>query len=67
MPFKNRRRSNESKKPASTTSYVTGIIGIAAMLICALVLFGAFYPLESGLPSPVSYARHLRWFKCDNY
>ena len=38
-----------------------------ALLGAALLLFGAFYPLESGLPCPRSYARHLRWFKWYNY
>ena len=38
-----------------------------ALLGAALILFGAFYPLESGLPCPKSYARHLRWFKWYNY
>ena len=38
-----------------------------ALLGAALILFGAFYPLESGLPCPRSYAQHLRWFKWYNY
>ncbi|MBR1822410.1 MAG: phospholipid carrier-dependent glycosyltransferase [Clostridia bacterium] len=38
-----------------------------ALLGSALILFGAFYPLESGLPCARSYARHLRWFKWYNY
>ena len=37
------------------------------LLAAAAVLFGMFYPLESGLPCPKSYARHLRWFKWYNY
>lgn len=41
----------------------------AACLLCAaaLVLFAAFYPLESGTPVALSYAKHLRWFKWYNY
>ena len=38
-----------------------------ALLGSALILFGAFYPLESGLPCPRAYAQHLRWFKWYNY
>ena len=37
------------------------------LLGAALVLFAAFYPLESGLPCPRSYAQYLRWFKWYNY
>jgi len=51
------RRKNES-----AFSIVSG-----ALLASALILFGAFYPLESGLPCPRSYARHLRWFKWYNF
>ena len=35
--------------------------------IFVLLLFAAFYPLESGLPCPRAYAQHLRWFKWYNY
>ena len=38
-----------------------------ALLGAALVLFGMFYPLESGLPCARSYAKYLRWFKWYNY
>lgn len=38
-----------------------------ALLGSAALLFGAFYPLESGLPCPRAYARYLRWFKWYNY
>ena len=38
-----------------------------ALLVAAAALFAAFYPLESGLPCPREYARHLRWFKWYNY
>ena len=37
------------------------------LLGAALVLFAAFYPLESGLPCARSYAKYLRWFKWYNY
>ena len=37
------------------------------LLVCALVLFAMFYPLESGLPCARSYAQHLRWFKWYNF
>ena len=37
------------------------------LLALALVLFVAFYPLESGLPAPESYVKYLRWFKWYNY
>lgn len=38
-----------------------------ALLGSAVLLFGAFYPLESGLPCSREYARHLRWFNWYNY
>ena len=37
------------------------------LLAAAAALFAMFYPLESGLPCPRSYARYLRWFKWYNY
>ena len=37
------------------------------LLASAAALFAMFYPLESGLPCPREYARHLRWFKWYNY
>lgn len=37
------------------------------LLMLALILFAAFYPLESGLPVAKSYAKYLRWFKWYNY
>ncbi|MBQ6374903.1 MAG: phospholipid carrier-dependent glycosyltransferase [Clostridia bacterium] len=37
------------------------------LLASAAALFAAFYPLESGLPCPRSYARYLRWFRWYNY
>ena len=37
------------------------------LLASAAVLFGMFYPLESGLPTARSYVRYLRWFKWYNY
>ena len=38
-----------------------------ALVALALILFIAFYPLESGLPCPKSYAKFLRWFQWYNY
>ncbi len=38
-----------------------------ALLGVSLMLFAAFYPLESGLPCPRAYAKYLRWFKWYNY
>lgn len=37
------------------------------LLFAALVLFIAFYPLESGLPTLRAYAQYLRWFNWYNY
>ena len=37
------------------------------LLAAALVLFIAFYPLESGMPVARSYAQYLRWFKWYNF
>ena len=37
------------------------------LLSAALLLFVAFYPLESGMPVARSYAECLRWFKWYNY
>lgn len=42
-------------------------IGSIALVCAALVLFAAFYPLESGMTVSKSYAEHLRWFKWHNY
>ena len=39
----------------------------AVLLVAALVLFIAFYPLESGLPVARWYANLLRWFKWYNF
>lgn len=39
----------------------------ALLLAAALVLFAAFYPLESGVTVEKSYAKYLRWFKWYNY
>jgi len=51
------------RKRSETAFNVTS----GALLGAALILFGAFYPLESGLPCSRAYARHLRWFKWYNY
>ena len=37
------------------------------LLVSAAALFALFYPLESGLPCPRSYAKYLRWFKWYNF
>ena len=37
------------------------------LLTLALILFVAFYPLESGLPVSREYAQYLRWFKWYNF
>ena len=39
----------------------------ASLLVLALLLFIAFYPLESGMPVARSYANYLRWFKWYNF
>ena len=39
----------------------------ALLLVAALVLFVAFYPLESGMPVARAYANMLRWFKWYNF
>ncbi len=41
--------------------------GMFALLAAALVLFAAFYPLESGYQTTLSYAKYLRWFNWYNY
>ena len=38
-----------------------------SLLAAVLVLFIAFYPLESGMPVSRSYAQYLRWFKWYNF
>ena len=50
------------KKNERAFSAVSG-----ALLAAALILFAAFYPLESGLPCSREYAKYLRWFKWYNY
>ena len=42
-------------------------IATIVLLVCALILFIAFYPLESGLPTLRAYAKYLRWFNWYNY
>ena len=37
------------------------------LLALSLILFVAFYPLESGLPVSRNYAQYLRWFKWYNF
>ena len=51
-----RRRSEDGFRAASI-----------ALCTAALVLFIAFYPLESGAPAARSYAMLLRWFKWYNF
>jgi len=50
------------KKNEKAFSAVSG-----GLLAAALILFAAFYPLESGLPCSREYAKYLRWFKWYNY
>ena len=50
---------------ADVQTLAPGVSG--ALLAAALILFGAFYPLESGLPCSRDYAKYLRWFKWYNY
>lgn len=38
-----------------------------ALIAAALLLFIMFYPLESGAPVALSYAKYLRWFNWYNY
>ncbi|MBQ3574989.1 MAG: dolichyl-phosphate-mannose--protein mannosyltransferase, partial [Clostridia bacterium] len=45
------------------TARWTSILLVAA----ALLLFAAFYPLESGVTAPKAYAQYLRWFKWYNF
>ena len=40
---------------------------LCVFLLCALVLFIGFYPLESGCPVTRSYAKYLRWFNWYNF
>ncbi len=42
-------------------------VSIGVYCVGALALFIAFYPLMSGTPIPLSYARYLRWFNWYNY
>lgn len=37
------------------------------LIALALILFAAFYPLESGLPVSRDYAQYLRWFNWYNF
>ena len=40
---------------------------VCALLTLSLILFAAFYPLESGFPVSRNYAQCLRWFKWYNF
>lgn len=51
-----RRKDARAFKAASTV-----------LLSLALVLFIAFYPLESGMPVARWYANYLRWFNWYNF
>ena len=42
-------------------------ITVIVLLSAALLLFIAFYPLESGLPVARAYANYLRWFHWYNF
>ena len=50
------------KRSSKAFQWTSGVL-----LAAALVLFVAFYPLESGLPVVRSYAQYLRWFKWYNF
>ena len=53
---------------AGSQTWLGPIGGLAiALLAAALILFAAFYPLESGLPCSREYAKYLRWFEWYNY
>ena len=39
----------------------------SVLLTLSLLLFIAFYPLESGMPVARSYAQYLRWFNWYNF
>ena len=51
------------KKHDRDTAKCLSIFLVAA----ALILFIAFYPLESGVTAPKAYAQYLRWFKWYNF
>ena len=53
MPFKKRRYSNETKKPASVASYVTGAVGVVALVFCALMIYAS---AESAGNTPIVFA-----------
>ena len=40
---------------------------VAVYMVIALLLFAAFYPLESGVPAARSYVQYLRWFHWINF
>ena len=42
-------------------------VAAVALMVAALALFIAFYPLESGMPVARAYAQHLRWFNWANF
>ena len=54
---------DDIRKRSRTAWLITSCVLLAA----AAVLFGMFYPLESGLPVARAYANHLRWFKWYNF
>ena len=39
-----------------------GKVAAVALFASVIVLFGVFYPVISGAPTPVSYLDHLKWF-----
>ncbi|MGI6239887.1 MAG: phospholipid carrier-dependent glycosyltransferase, partial [Christensenellales bacterium] len=43
------------------------MIASISLVAAAAALFAAFYPLESGMPVALSYAKYLRWFNWYNY
>ena len=48
-------------------SRAAGRAFVFALAAAALLLFAAFYPLESGMPVLRSYANYLRWFNWYNF
>ena len=50
-----------------TKSAASFKVTTTVLLTLSLLLFIAFYPLESGLPVARSYANYLRWFNWYNF
>ena len=56
-----------AEEDAADAGQIAFTMTAAVLLIAALALFIAFYPLESGLPVSKAYAQHLRWFQWYNF